>query len=169
MARLFFAVWPDASAAASLATLSGEVVQVCGGRPVPSGKMHLTLAFLGEVEAGRMAAAADCARLPARRFRLDFDRIGSFRRARVAWAGSSSPARELLELQKQLAERLSACGFELEDREYTPHVTLARRIQKALPAAAIAAIAWRADALTLVRSEAGTGRYTVVERWELGD
>ena len=168
MARLFFAVWPDAAAAESLAALARDVVTACGGRPMPVEKLHLTLAFLGEVEAGRMAALADCARLRARPFRLVFDRVGSFRRARVAWAGTAAAARELLEMQRQLADRLAATGFALEEREYTPHVTLARRIDRPLPPAAIPAIAWSVRELTLVHSESGTGRYTIVERWPLG-
>jgi 2'-5' RNA ligase len=47
-------------------------------------------------------------------------------------------------------------------------VTLARRIERPIPPAAIAPVAWNADELTLVRSESGTGRYTVLERWPLG-
>ena len=167
MARLFFAVWPDAAAAESLARMAQDVVQVSGGRAVPAEKLHLTLAFLGEVGESRMAALSDCARLRAERFRLDLDRVGSFRRARVAWAGASAPPRELLQAQQMLAVRLAAAGFSLEEREYTPHVTLARRIERPVPPAAVAPVAWDADALTLVRTETGTGRYTVLERWPL--
>jgi 2'-5' RNA ligase len=35
--------------------------------------------------------------------------------------------------------------------------------------AGITPIAWAVDAFTLVRSETGTGRYVVEERWALGD
>ena len=168
MARLFFAVWPDAAAAQALAALSRQVAELSGGRPPPPEKLHLTLAFVGQVEAGRLDALAGCARLRAGRLRLDFDRVGSFRRARVAWAGCSLPAPELLDLQQQLAGRLLAGGFPLEEREFTPHVTLARRIERPVPPARIEPVTWNADAFTLVRSETGTGRYTVLERWPLG-
>ena len=168
MARLFFAVWPDAAAAAALEKLAREVAEVAGGKPVRGAKLHLTLAFLGEVDAARMEALADCARLRAHAFRLELDQVGAFRRARVAWAGASAPPPALLDLQEKLASRLAKAGFTLEEREYTPHVTLARRIDRPLPRASIPALAWKTQELTLVRSETGTGRYTVMERWPLG-
>ena len=168
MARLFFAVWPDASAAAALARLAKEVAQVAGGRAVPAEKLHLTLAFLGEVDESRRDALSRCARPQAGRLHLDLDRVGSFRRAQVAWAGASAPPRELIQAQEMLAGRLAAAGFAVEERQYTPHVTLARRIERPVPPEAIAPVAWNADELTLVRSETGTGRYTVLERWPLG-
>jgi 2'-5' RNA ligase len=168
MARHFFAAWPDPAAAEALAALARQAVETCGGRPVPVGKLHLTLAFLGEVEPARIPALASCVPVRAAAFRFDLDRLGCFRRAGVAWAGSSAPARELLRMQEKLTGRLAGAGFAVEDREYTPHVTLARRIERALPAAAVPPIAWNVNALTLVRSEPGTGRYTIVERWPLG-
>jgi 2'-5' RNA ligase len=168
MARLFFAVWPDADSATRLAALARQLVEACGGRPVPAGKIHLTLAFLGEVGAERAAALAGCAGFRARPFRLELDRIGGFRRAGVAWAGPSAPPARLMALQEKLSARLGASGFALEEREFNPHLTLARRVERKLPSAPIAPIAWEVDAFTLVRSETGTGRYTVLERWPLG-
>jgi len=86
----------------------------------------------------------------------------------VAWAGPSIPPPELVALQEKLAARLGASGFALEEREFTPHLTLARRVERKVAVASVAPIAWEADAFTLVRSETGSGRYTIVERWPLG-
>jgi 2'-5' RNA ligase len=97
------------------------------------------------------------------------DESGSFRRAGVAWAGTSSPPPELIALQAKLEARLRGRGFAFEERPFAPHVTLARRTGRALARVPIAPIAWRARSFTLVRSEAGTGRYVVEERWELRD
>ena len=169
MARLFFAVWPGAGAREALSRLAGDMASACGGRAVPAEKIHLTLVFLGEVPADRLDAVLGSARLRAREFALELDRAGSFRKARVAWAGASSAPRPLLALQEALAGRLAAAGFALEEREYTPHVTLVRKIERPLPPAAIDAIAWEAREFTLVRSETGTGRYAVMERWGLGE
>ena len=168
MGRLFFAVWPDAEAAAALVAHARELAEACGGRPVTAAMLHLTLAFLGEVDADRMTDLVGCAGFRARQFRLELDRVGAFRRARVAWAGPSTPPPGLFALQEKLAARLGAGGFALEEREFNPHLTLVRRIERNLPVASIAPVAWNADALTLVRSETGTGRYTIVERWPLG-
>lgn len=167
MARLFFALWPGAETGAALAELAQRLARDCGGRPVPVGKIHLTLAFLGEVDSERMPAALEAASVRARGFEGAFDQIGSFRRAGVAWAGMADPPRELLALERKLASRLREAGFALEEREFTPHVTLARRTGRAIRRAAIAPIPWTADAFTFVRAETGTGRYSIVESWPL--
>ena len=169
MSRLFFAVWPDPECARELAALALRLGAESQGKAVPAGKIHLTLSFLGAVDEGargKVIEAADEARGP----KVDavIDRLGSFRRARVAWAGMSRPPQPLLDLQAALEERLRGRGFELDTRPFTPHVTLARRTARPIAAASIAPIRWRADALTLVRSETGTGRYVVEQRWGLG-
>jgi 2'-5' RNA ligase len=91
--------------------MAQELAQVAGGRPVPAEKLHLTLAFLGEVDESRMALLPDCARIGAAHFRLELDRVGSFRRARVAWAGASAPPRTLLGMQAMLAGASRPRGF----------------------------------------------------------
>src|SRR5579859_1924135 len=108
MARLFFAVWPDAPARARLAKLAGELAIVSDGKPVDAAKVHLTLAFLGEISTqAASAASAAAASLAPRAFTLCLDCVGSFRAARVAWAGALDPPPELFALQSDLAGRLA--------------------------------------------------------------
>ena len=168
MARIFFALWPDEPAAAELERLAGELASATLGKAVPRGKIHLTLAFLGEVAPERLEIAlALAAKLRGRSFEARFDCIGAFRQARVAWAGMSDPPAALLELQENLASALRDAGFGLEDRPYAPHITLARRIARGLPRTPHAPIAWHARNLTLVRSDTGKGTYSVVGSWGL--
>jgi 2'-5' RNA ligase len=169
MERLFFAIWPDADAAGRLGTLAREIAVAAEGRPVPEAKVHLTLAFLGALDADGGALAREAgAAVKAAAFDLALDRVGSFRGARVAWAGCGAVPPGLARLHAALAQELRGRDFELEERDFTPHVTLARKIRRAVERRATEAIAWRADALTLVRTEPGTGGYRVVERWNLG-
>jgi RNA 2',3'-cyclic 3'-phosphodiesterase len=169
MARLFFAVWPDAGAAARLSALAGDVARVSGGKAVPAAKIHLTLAFLGEIVPDRALAAIEAARgVRFAPFALTLDSVGSFRAARVAWAGSLAPQPALEMLQADLAVRLRAAEFALEERPFSAHATLARRAMRAVPRARIEPVAWTVDAFTLVRSETGTGRYEVVETFPPG-
>jgi 2'-5' RNA ligase len=164
MARLFFAAWPDPAGVARLEKLAAELAIVSDGKPVPRQKAHLTLVFLGEVSAERAQAATEVAKdVRFAPFALTLDCVGSFRGARVAWAGSLAPQVELARLQADLAGRLAKRGFVLEDRPFAPHATLARRIRKEVPRARIDPIAWTIDTFTLVRSETGTGRYEVME------
>ena len=166
--RLFFAVWPDAEAAGSLAAVSRTLADLGAGKPIAAAKIHLTLAFLGEIDAERAARAIEAAAaIRGRAFDMVLDNVGSFRSARVAWAGCGRTPPELGELQESLDGELRRRGFALEARPFVPHVTLARRIARSVPRAPMAPIAWRARELTLVRSETGTGRYAVVESWPL--
>lgn len=168
MARLFLAIWPGAAAAVALGDLALDVARVCEGRPVERSKIHLTLTFLGEIDAAREAGIGDVARaMPtAGRFDLVLDRVGSFRRSRVAWAGASSEPPELMTLQSGLEARLRAAGFVLEDRPYRPHFTLARKIARPLPDARVAPVQIACEAFALVVSAGG--KYTTRESWPLG-
>ena len=167
MARLFFAVWPGPAAARELASVGASLAGIAGGKPVPAEKIHMTLAFLGSLDddaAGNAAAAA--AGVKGASIAMAIDSVGSFRRARVGWAAPSAPSPELAALQAALADALRSRGFELEERAFTPHATLVRKIARAIPRAPMPPVEWRSPMLTLVRS-AGDGRYEVMESWSL--
>ncbi len=166
--RLFFALWPDPPATAALAVAAAELAALAGGKAVPAGKIHLTLAFLGDVAEERLEAIRSAAsRLRCKAFDVALDQAGSFRGARVAWIGSGEPARGLIELHAALAGELAACGFPPDERPYTPHATVARRISHQVGRRAIGPIEWRARELSLVRSEPGKGSYETLAGWSL--
>ena len=167
MARLFFAVWPGAAASRELAAVGASLAELAGGKPMPREKIHMTLAFLGSLDEERKGeAAAAAARIMAPAVRMTIDRIGSFRRARVAWAAPSRPVAELAALQASLAAELKARAFALEDRAFAPHATLVRKIARPVPNAPMPPVEWTAAAFTLVEST-GDGRYEVLESWGL--
>lgn len=98
---------------------------------VEAAGIHLTLKFLGEVDAGRepgvrAALASACA--PARRFPLPIGGFGAFptpERARVVWVGCEPvPALELL--QHGVETACAALGFPVDGRPFRPHLTLGR-------------------------------------------
>jgi 2'-5' RNA ligase len=170
VARLFFALWPDALSRARLAGIARELARRVEGRAVPETNIHLTLAFLGEVEAARLDAVLDAgASLGGADFPVVLDRLGAFRRAQVAWAGCSAPAQELLELQSTLADLLASAGFDLEHRPFAPHLTLARKAVHTLEGESLEPpVQWIAHEVALVRTDFGTGRYTTLASWPLG-
>ena len=166
--RLFLALWPAGEARDALAQVAESLAQLAFGKPVPAGKIHLTLAFLGEVEPKRLDAVRQAAgEIRALPFELVLDGVGAFRNARIAWAGSSEPPGELVRLQSGLERALRARGFVLDERPFATHVTLARKIALVVPRAPIPPIRWRASEYVLARSETGTGRYSVLESWPL--
>jgi 2'-5' RNA ligase len=164
--RLFFALWPDREAADKLAGAARALAELSGGKPVPRDKIHLTLAFLGERDDADLARAVEVARpIAAQPVRITLDEVGSFRGARVAWAGCGRVAPELASLQSALEGALRGRGFELEARPFVAHVTLARRITRNVPRAPLPPVAWEAREFTLVRTQPGTGGYSILERW----
>ena len=168
MPRLFFALEPSEDALRALADCAARVARETGGRPMPADKIHLTLAFLGEVPGARIPeaeAAAGASGGPP--FTLVLDRLGTFRRAGVAWAGASQPDPELLRLQGTLAAHLGARGFALEPRPFAPHVTLVRKVEKTLRDPPFEAVGWRVTDFALVRSDITSGKYETLRRWAL--
>lgn len=168
MPRVFFAIWPDAAAAEKLRALSLEVAEETGGRPTPPDNIHLTLEFLGEVAAERIDELGTIGgKVDARAFKLSLGQLGAFRRAGIAWLGSLQAPPELIDLQGRLNRALRAAGFALEDRPYSPHVTLARRTDKPPRKRAIEPVEWRVTEFALVRSEPGRAKYTTLAVFRL--
>lgn len=95
------------------------------------GGMHLTLKFLGPIDEGQALRVRDILAQVASRhhpFPLELRGTGAFpgeRSPRVLWVGFA-PAPELAALQNDLESALVPEGFEREDREFKPHLTLGR-------------------------------------------
>jgi 2'-5' RNA ligase len=95
-------------------------------------QLHLTLVFLGELDATRAAALIDRFNAPLEDispFELRFAGLGTFpeaRAPRVLWLGVDAGRREVIELHRQVARRVSAAGLPVESRPFHPHLTLAR-------------------------------------------
>ncbi len=186
MTRTFIAL--DLSEATRVA-LRGELRRLARALPdvrfVDPANLHLTLAFLGELDDETLAAVIALAGEVARHaapFELALAGLGVFglpTAPRVIWVGVGGETRALLALQRRLAAALEAEGFPREQRPFSPHLTLARlkrpldaaarqRLDNLLasPAstAASQATRWRVADLRVMRSElAATGaRYTAL-------
>ena len=109
--------------------LSGLAFGLPGAKWVPRGQIHLTLAFIGDVDGGLAADAAEAlGDVNASAFELILRGLGHFPprgEPRVAWAGLR-PSDPLMQLQRSVARALEHAGCEIEKRKFHPHVTLAR-------------------------------------------
>ncbi|MDZ7374016.1 MAG: RNA 2',3'-cyclic phosphodiesterase [candidate division KSB1 bacterium] len=94
--------------------------------------IHVTLKFLGNVEATRIDAVAEAlarAVRGAQRPRLCARGTGAFpswRSPRVFWIGVEDEGGNLARIQRAVEEELEGLGFPREGRPFTPHLTLAR-------------------------------------------
>ncbi len=100
------------------------------GRFVKNEHMHLTLEFLGEIpsqKVGLIEEAMD--QVSCRAFTLQLSKIGYFKRrgGNIYWIGLKKN-QTLFKIQKELHNLLLKKGFKLESREYSPHLTIGRRV-----------------------------------------
>ena len=171
--RLFFALWPDPGLQRELARRAAEALGHRRARPTPAANLHVTLAFLGEVDAAaRACAEAAAGRVTAAPFTVSLDRLGYWGRRGLLWAGPSQPPPAMAGLAADLGEALAAdCGFERERRPFQAHITLARKVPKMPGRLAMAPLEWPVARFVLVASELGPGgaTYTIVGEWPLTD
>ena len=154
-------------------------------RWTPQEQLHLTLRFLGDVEAQRLpslgeAVAAACK--PFAPVRLRAARLGCFpnaRRPRVIWAGLEDSSGQLLALQRAIQAATQAFITEAPEPKFAGHVTLGRikaieRKETAALARALAEAAetswgeWAADHVEIFRSDLFTERAVHVRVATLG-
>lgn len=122
--RLFYAFWPD-DAARSALERSRAALFPLAGRPVVPESLHVTAAFLGEVDEARLPALQALAG-PVAPFALQFDRLAHWTRPRVLVALTTQPPPQLGEAIESLWRRLDRLGFAREPRPYRAHITLVR-------------------------------------------
>jgi len=176
--RVFFAVWPDPVVRAALEVLAKDCAARTGGRAPAPANLHVTLAFIGNVDARRVITLREIGSnvsAAAAPFALILDRMGGFHRQEIAWLGCSRVNQAVQELAHALFSQLASAGFELEARPFRPHVTLARRAQtRALASTGDGAlpepIIWNVSRLTLTASTHAQGalRYVAIDSWPLG-
>lgn len=168
--RLFFALWPDVTVAAGLADWGKQLHGICGGRRTRMETIHLTLAFLGDVESDRIGdllALAGKIRSPS--FGLNLTRFGWWPHNRIVWAAPGETPAEMTLLVDALQENLLGAGFRFDTKPFVPHVTLLRKADCGKSLLPPGGIEWLAEEFVLVRSVTGEGgaAYEVLGRWPL--
>ncbi len=131
--RSFVAVDMSSEARSRIGRLQEKLRPTLAGvRWVRPDRMHLTLAFLGEVSDEFVAAAKEKlagAVKGTAPFSARLSGIGAFpdsRRARVVWVGMGDGSEELCALQGKVVSGLKQVGFKPERRPFSPHLTLGR-------------------------------------------
>ena len=130
--------------------------------------LHLTLAFVGEVQRDRLPALREAAgRLVWEPFTLQLDRLGCWQHNHIAWAGARHTPPALARLASDLAHNLRAAGCVLERRAFVPHLTLLRRVENGFACRDMAPLAWPAERFVLVESQRTPdgARYRELAAW----
>ncbi len=134
--RLFIAIELDEDARVAIAAEQRRLKAALGHdrsvlKWIRPEHMHLTLSFLGELDDHRSRSVADAMGQPisGNPFPVVFGGLGVFPPGgapRVLWLGLTSGARGVVDVQRQVADRVARLGIALERRPFHPHVTLAR-------------------------------------------
>ncbi len=167
-ARIFFALWPESDIQAELAEYGCELQRVVGGKLARQESIHLTLAFLGDVDLDRMDDVLGVgARAAFQPFAFVVDTAGCWGQNRVAWLGPRVTPGPLLALVDSLKSALTHAGFRVEQRPYAAHITVVRKARCRPIELALSPVQWRVNGFVLVRSQvdAEGSRYTIVRRW----
>jgi RNA 2',3'-cyclic 3'-phosphodiesterase len=148
--RIFFALWPDDAARDEIARASRRAVRLSGGRPTAKRNLHVTVAFLGMLDAEGLERAAAVPPIDVGPIEIELDHVGHFEGSRVLWLGPRHVPPALVTLEQRLWDGLERAGFEREARIYRPHMTLARKaraVHEEFPP-----LRWRVESLSLVES-----------------
>jgi 2'-5' RNA ligase len=129
--RCFLAIPSPDNVNSSLESPRDELDSTTDLRPVDTSHFHLTVKFLGDTTRGKIQSLARefRSRLPTTGpLTLKIRRVGVFpnvKSASVAWAGieSTEPLERLHDSVETIATEY---GFDPEDHEFTPHITLGR-------------------------------------------
>lgn len=124
--RLFVAIDLPEEAKASLAGLGTKLTDA---RRVPAEQLHLTLRFIGDVDAATLEEIKTAlGAITCRPFPLEVRGVGHFPRSRfprVFWVGVE-PSPLLMQLQQEVELAVQTAGIPAEARPFSPHITIAR-------------------------------------------
>ncbi|MCG2595073.1 RNA 2',3'-cyclic phosphodiesterase [Ramlibacter sp. XY19] len=160
--RLFLGLWPSPATRAAIVEHAQAWHWPDAARRTLDERLHITLHFIGDVDADRVPALRDGLRCDWPGCTLELDRCEVWPGGiAVLEAGTVPPA--LAGLHACLGDALKRLDLPVETRRFRPHVTLARKAQNARPPAS-AALRWEAGpGYGLMRSVAGS--YLPVHRF----
>ena len=154
--RLFTAICFDEETKKALFAAKNAAESMAKGNFTLFENLHLTLVYIGETERLEdIKSALNETEFPS--FDYEIEGTGTFEKG-IFWAGTKENE-NLRSLREIIFEKLQKLGFELDEREFVPHITLAKKfapgedfdfeeIEKLLPEKP-----QKAERISLVKSE----------------
>lgn len=175
--RTFFALWPDDETRAQLDVQAERLAAELGSgvRRMRTENLHITLVFLGDVNAAQTAKARQLAsEIESESFMLRMEAYGYFQRPKVLFSEAKVVPEAAGNLQQRLYQSLESAGYKLDTRPWHPHMTLFRKVtaeqaEQALASTECPAYDWPVQSFSLLQSiqSAAGVRYQEVDRWYL--
>lgn len=132
--RLFVSIDLPDELADAIATIQDDLDDAAGVRVTDPTQAHVTIKFLGEVDAGRVDDVTDGLRDAVETTDVDpftahIAGLGVFpdlSYISVVWLGVEAGGEAMTTLHEAVEAELVDRGFEPESHDFTPHVTIAR-------------------------------------------
>ncbi|MEM7256602.1 MAG: RNA 2',3'-cyclic phosphodiesterase [Pseudomonadota bacterium] len=169
--RAFLSLFPDPQNALAIEQWAASCwpnIQ----RRVPAQNLHITLAFLGNID---QSVAADISDMIAEKslvaaFSMTFDQVGYWPQPQVLWLGAQNPTPPVNELAEGCRSIANRAGISVKGRQFEPHITLARKPSQPPQAPLLdPSFTIEFDTLCLCESflDKRGARYQVREAWPL--
>ncbi len=159
--RLFVAIDFSKEVKGVLLTAIEELkAQAVSGTFTRPENLHLTLAFIGESDnVTAIRTAIDHCVVPP--FEMAVSGTGHF--GNLFWVGIENNPK-LNALAENLQKELRSSGFDIEERDFKPHITLARQLEASKPVNLnVTRTAMTVSRISLMKSERINGKLTYTE------
>ena len=126
--RAFIAIDIPADIKSKIIELS-KGLNSSGIKPVGPEQLHITLFFLGYVDAEQIASVKlALSKMQVRSFSVDLNGIGTFdpRNPRIVFINIAKGSEELKKIYADLSGDISALRIRMDERAFAPHITIAR-------------------------------------------
>lgn len=163
--RLFLALWPDEEVQERLVAHANQWTWPSACVQYVPAAWHVTLHFIGNVDAGRLVEIAAHAGVPFWPFKLVLDQPKLWPHG-LAVLGATQVPMPLQALYGRLGDALRELELPVETKPYQPHVTLARRAEAAvLPRASAPVVWWVRNFALVVSTRDKNQRYRVIREY----
>lgn len=126
--RLFFGIALPEPLQQQIIQWRAQAFPAEAGYPVAAANLHVTLAFLGEINMAKATALSElAARIQQPGFTLRLDDAGHWPRPGVVWLGARQAPRGLLQLAALLRSQAARHDCQQSPQPFHPHVTLLRQ------------------------------------------
>ncbi|MDP2715925.1 RNA 2',3'-cyclic phosphodiesterase [Rheinheimera sp.] len=128
MQRLFFSLKFSPAQQQQLLPYQQQALSLCpGAKAVDNDNLHLTLFFLGQVDAAQQQRLVSATQqIIVAPFSITLDTLACFAKPKILYLAPSVIPDALLQLQRQVAALCQTAGFNDIHDNYRPHITLAR-------------------------------------------
>ena len=169
--RLFFALWPDDNTRQAITTTFKRLsADLSNGHIIQPANLHLTLHFIGNTSETKMhCLARQAEKVRVNKFTVTLNHYGYFKKPEIIWMGLKQKPPSLEELYRKLAREFAECDYHPDNRDYSPHISLIRKIARPDKLDEFEPIKWQIKEFVLVESLTKNNpiEYSVIQQYPL--